>query len=129
MFGLPTETEDETKATLDFAKSLKLDYVAFGMFHPIPGSVFYEQGLKENRFNDFWRDYVKDQYKEILDHSWTRKDREKYHNIMSEAYRQFYLRPSFIARKLFRIDSFSQLAWQAKAGIRVFSNLLMKRYK
>ncbi|MBN1622348.1 MAG: radical SAM protein [Endomicrobiales bacterium] len=129
MFGIPSETAEETRNTLEFAKSLKLDYVAFGMFHPIPGSVFYDQGIKESKFGDFWRDYVVDQAKVIEDHSWTRRDREKFHLIMADAYKKFYFRPGFMIRKLFRIDSLSQMIWQMKSAIRVFSNLILKRFK
>jgi len=128
IFGLPTETPEESLNTLEYAKSLKLDYVVFGMFHPIPGSIFYEQGLKEGRFKDFWREYVLDRKNVVKDHSWTGKDREKFHALIAAAYKQFYLRPSYIVRKLTRIDSFSQLIWQAKAAVTVFTNLFMKRF-
>ena len=129
MFGLPTETDAEMAHTLEYAVSLKLDYIAFGMFHPIPGSVFYEQGLKENRFEDFWLKYVRDQSYVIKDHSWTGKDRERYHLIVADAYKKFYLRPIYVLRRLTRTDSIGQLIWQAKAGIRVFYNLILKNFK
>lgn len=129
MFGLPTETEEETRQTLRYAMSLKLDYVAFGMFHPIPGSVFYEQGLREKRFDDFWLEFVKDQSHIIGDHSWSGKDREKYHAFVAEAYRKFYFRPGYILTKLARTDSFSQLMWQARSAVKVFYNLIMKNFK
>ncbi|MFA5858339.1 MAG: radical SAM protein [Elusimicrobiota bacterium] len=129
MFGLPTETEEETKITLEYAKSLKLDYIAFGMFHPIPGSVFYQQGLDENKFTDFWREFVNNPTIPMEDHSWTRKDRTKFHDFMSYAYQSFYIRPSYMFSHLFRLDSFNQLVWQVKAAFRVFSQLILKRYK
>jgi anaerobic magnesium-protoporphyrin IX monomethyl ester cyclase len=129
MFGLPTETDEETGQTLKYAMSLKLDYVAFGMFHPIPGSVFYEQGLKEKRFEDFWLEFVKDQNRIVGDHSWSGKDRERYHSFVAAAYRKFYFRPGYILSKLARTDSLSQLAWQAKSAVRVFYNLILKNFK
>jgi radical SAM superfamily enzyme YgiQ (UPF0313 family) len=129
MFGLPTETEKETERTLEFAKLLKLDYAAFGMFHPIPGSVFYELGLKENKFSDFWLEFVKNPQIPIEDHSWTRKDREKYHNYLSKAYQQFYLRFGYIVRHLFRLDSYTQLKWHISSAIRVFPKLIFGEYR
>ena len=129
IFGFPTETAGETEQTLRYAQSLKLDYVAFGMFHPIPGSTFYEQGLKEGLFNDFWREYVADQKNVITDHSWTRRDRAKFHNFCSTAYKRFYLRPSYIIKKLLRTDSPSQLLWQAKSALKVFSNLFLGKFE
>ncbi|HBU68877.1 MAG TPA: hypothetical protein DEE98_00660 [Elusimicrobia bacterium] len=129
MFGLPGETAEETAQTLEYAKSLKLDYVAFGMFHPVPGSYFYGQGLAENKFEDFWMKYIRDRNYIIEDHSWTGRDREKFHLMMAAAYRKFYFRPGFIFKKIIRLDSLSQLAWQAKSAVRVFSNLILKRFK
>lgn len=129
MFGLPTETDEEMLHTLEYAKSLKLDYIAFGMFHPIPGSVFYEQGLKEKRFEDFWLKFVNDRNYVIEDHSWTGKDRERHHLFVADAYRSFYLRPSYVLRRLSRTDSLSQLVWQGKSAFRVFYNLILKRFK
>ncbi|MFH1369300.1 MAG: radical SAM protein [Elusimicrobiota bacterium] len=129
MFGLPTETDDEMRHTLQYAKSLKLDYIAFGMFHPIPGSIFYDQGIKEKKFEDFWLKYVKDQSYVIEDHSWTGKDRERHHLFVADAYRSFYLRPSYMAGRLLRMDSLPQLIWQLKSAVRVFYNLILKRFR
>ncbi len=129
MFGLPTETEEETKQTLEFAKSLKLDYVSFGMFHPIPGSVFYDEGLKEGRFTDFWLEYVKNPQSVIEDHSWTRKDRKKYHDYIAEAYKKFYLRLSYIIPHFFRLDSILQYKWQIISGFKVFPKLILRQFR
>ncbi|MFQ3675167.1 MAG: radical SAM protein [Endomicrobiia bacterium] len=130
MFGLPSETEDETRNTLKFAKLLNLDYIAFGMFHPDVGSVFYEQGLKENRFTDFCLEFVKNYgMVPVFDHSWTGKDREKYHDMISFAYRNFYLRPTYCIKHLLRLDSFEQIKWQIFSAIKVFGNFIIKKYR
>lgn len=129
MIGLPTETEEEAEATISFAQSLKLDYAFFGMFHPAPGSVFYEQGLKEGRFGDFWREFVMAQEGVIGDYSWSRRDREKHHQAISRAYKKFYLRPSYAARKFARADSLTQVIWQAKSALKVFSKLFRRNFE
>jgi radical SAM superfamily enzyme YgiQ (UPF0313 family) len=51
ILGLPTETEDERKATYTLANRLSLDYVRFNNATPYPGTRLYEVALKEKRFN------------------------------------------------------------------------------
>lgn len=123
MFGLPTETTEETQATVKLAKELPLDYAVFGMFGPMYGSVFYDEGLKEGKFKDFWREFVNNPQIPIKDGSWTNQDAEKYFGVMSDTYRNFYLRPNYILRRIMRTDSMSQMRWQIKAGLHVFSKL------
>ncbi|MFH1715580.1 MAG: radical SAM protein [Elusimicrobiota bacterium] len=120
MIGLPTESDEETKKTVEYAKSLKADYVVFGIFAPIPKSVFYEQGLKEGRFHDFWMDYVNDPKQIMNDYTWTLKDKDKYQKIIVDAYRDFYTRPSYIMNHLFRTNSLKHLLWQAKSALKIF---------
>jgi anaerobic magnesium-protoporphyrin IX monomethyl ester cyclase len=120
IFGLPTETDEETKATLSYAESLKLDYVAFGSFHPIPGSVFYERFVNEHVMEDFWKEFILNPKVPIRDYTYTRIDRAKHEKIVAEAYHHFYFRAPFMINKLLRIDSFRQLMWQLKSAFRIF---------
>lgn len=128
MFGLPTETEAEARQTLEFAKSLKLDFAAFGMFHPIPGSVFYDRGLKEERFSDHWLAHVLEPGSTIKDHSWTGRDRAHFDEYIARAYMEFYLRPQHIFRWLRRVDSANQVAWMFGAGTRVIPRMLGQQH-
>ncbi|MHB9154661.1 MAG: B12-binding domain-containing radical SAM protein [Endomicrobiales bacterium] len=124
MFGLPGETEEETRNTLAYAKTLMLDYIAFGVFHPIPGSTFYGRFLQEGHAKDFWKDYVSDPESTVYDYTYTGRDRDKYERVVSSAYNSYYLRPGYIVRKIVRADSFSQAWWQAKSAVKVFSKFI-----
>jgi radical SAM superfamily enzyme YgiQ (UPF0313 family) len=127
MFGLPTETEEETKKTLEYALSLKLDYAVFGMFHPVPGSVFYDEGIREKLFSDYWREEIVNKFGgKISDHSWTRKDRQKYEKVMSISYNRFYFRPRYWWSSLWRLDSFQQFFWELKSGVKVLPKIITK---
>lgn len=58
MFGLPGETPETMKTTLDFAFSLKLTTAQFSVATPFPGTEFYkiakQQGwLKDEKWEDF----------------------------------------------------------------------------
>jgi len=47
ILGLPNETKEMTRRTIDYAKSLDLHYAQFSMFVPYPGTPLYQQ-LKNN---------------------------------------------------------------------------------
>ena len=47
ILGLPTETREDSLATIKFAKSLPLDAAKFSIATPFPGTVFYEMAIKE----------------------------------------------------------------------------------
>ncbi len=126
MIGLPTETADETVATIELAKRLDLDYAIFGIFAPLGGSEFYDEGLNQGRFGDFWQEFVKSPETSIQDGSWTRADMDRYYGILLDAYKQFYLRPSYMLRRLIRTDSWPQMWWQIQSALRIFGKLFKK---
>lgn len=42
MLGLPTETRQEMVQTINFAKTIKPNWYAFGIFTPLPGTYLYD---------------------------------------------------------------------------------------
>ena len=56
MLGIPGETVSDMKATFNFAKKLNPDWIHFNIFVAYPGSVLYEEVIKNglyDRFEDF----------------------------------------------------------------------------
>lgn len=61
VIGLPGETVDELKMTINYACKLAkvgLDEVAFSNFIPLPGSELYGKLMKEGKFIANWSNYV-----------------------------------------------------------------------
>lgn len=96
-FGLPGETHETMKETLNYALNSGADLVSFGIATPVPGTEFYEY-IKDNNF--------------FITHDWSKFDPAlppvySYPNLSSEeiykfskkAYRAFYMRPSFFAKR------------------------------
>ncbi len=50
IIGLPTETEETIRKTIDFAKSLPLDIALFHVAAPYPGTPFFFEVMKEGWF-------------------------------------------------------------------------------
>lgn len=107
ILGLPGETPELAKETIEFAKSLDLDYAQFCIDTPFPGTELYATAEKwgtlkkeYDKFNIWTPVFVPFGYnsaKEI-------EEMEKY------AMKSFYLRPKYIVKRVMKIRSF----WDVK---------------
>ena len=52
MVGLPTETEDDAKMTIEFLEKLKPHWAGISIFTPIPGTAIYKALQAEGRISD-----------------------------------------------------------------------------
>jgi len=52
LLGIPTETEEETLQTINFAKRLRLDFAKFNMITPYPGTELYEMAKERGLVGD-----------------------------------------------------------------------------
>jgi anaerobic magnesium-protoporphyrin IX monomethyl ester cyclase len=121
MLGHPTETKEEMLQTIDFAVRNDFDYVSFSIFDPLPGSVFYLQGLENGIIpKDYWREYVKNPEEFVADYFWPEHDKNMLNAMYQYAIRSFYLRPSYVWKALAMRQSFKQKLWQAKSALRLF---------
>jgi len=105
MLGFPIDTKQTIDDTIKFALSLDLDYVTFNKTVIYPGTKLYNILPKSKSFSKI---------------NWFEKSPKYiyYHpNISSKelefkrrrAYLHFYLRPSYLFKKLRRVNSFTQL--------------------
>ena len=121
IIGLPTETKEEMDNTLDFALKSGLDYAPFSNFHPIPKSVFYENGLKSGQIKtDYWLEFAKDPSNRITQDWWPGQDIEHLNKFNMYAFRKFYLRPVFVFKSLLLKESLKQKLWKIKSAIKLF---------
>jgi len=79
MFGLPGDTEETMQGTLEFAKSLELEYANFYVAKAYPGSRIYDD-------NKDWASY-----------SQFGKDRSKVNKFRDRAFIEFFTDPSYTA--------------------------------
>lgn len=102
VLGLPGDNSQTIRQTIDFVKSLDLDFAQFYCAVPFPGSRLYKEALEKGWINtSLWHRF--EQNYSILD-----LDDIKAEEIMNWrrcAYREFYLRPKIIFRTLRRLHS------------------------
>jgi len=105
IIGYVTETPETMQNTINFAKELNPDWVMFTLATPYPHTDLYELAVKENIINKYyWSDFTLG----------IRSDRIPYlvydaENWVSDAYKEFYLRPSYILKKLKKLNSLDTL--------------------
>ena len=103
LLGLPGETKETIKETVEFVKSLNVDYVTMGIAQPRPGTPFNDYLVQ----NGYLRTRDWSQYDPTM------KPVYDYPNLSSEeifqahfaGLRSFYLRPSYIIKRALKIRS------------------------
>ena len=118
LVGSPAETAESLRNTLDFAKELPIDFAHFNKFIPFPGTTFYRQLVGEGHQFDFstTTDFELDH--DVLVFVPPRMTPEEYRGVLDGAYREFYLRPRYVLRRLVAMRTLTELWGQVK-GFRV----------
>jgi len=111
--GTPHETMETLRNTVEFAKSLPLDFAHFNKFVPFPGTEFYRQLVGQGYHFDFSGSTS------TLDHDalvFVPKtiDPAEYRRFLDRAYKEFYLRPRYILRRVFGLRTFTEFWGQVR---------------
>ncbi len=122
MLGLPGETPEKARKTIDFAIELDPDYAQFSLTTPYPGTQLWNTYEQYGTLDTTLENY----------HGWSAvfvpsgyKDRNELLAIHREAFRRFYMRPKFILKKIAKIRSLTDLK-RFIAGLRVVMGMIGK---
>lgn len=130
MMGLPGETLDDIRQTIDFALELDVEIATFTMFLPLPGTLDYHRALKSGTFEDpeyFLHDILPEfNFPEKAVYVPEGMTEAELLAIHKSAYNRFYFRPSKILRHLVSVRSPRELATLAKSGLGLLRNLFFK---
>ncbi|MDI9438082.1 MAG: radical SAM protein [Euryarchaeota archaeon] len=100
VLGMPGDTQGSINRTIRFVRDLNPSYALFSLATPYPGTKFYREAVENNllKVKDWSKYTLLSPVLETVDCS-----REELKNMQKKAFRQFYLRPSYILRQL-RMD-------------------------
>jgi len=107
MFGLPGETRETVRKTIEFAKELDPDTIQFSIAIPYPGTEFYEQvkadgTLISNDFSDFdGSSGSVVEYEDIR--------RTEFVDIRTKAIIEYYTRPKILSKEILRMRSYEDI--------------------
>jgi len=102
VLGMPGDTRQSIERTIKFVKSLNPSYAVFSLATPYPGTDFYIMASKQNliKVNDWSKYTLLSPVLETVDCSL-----EELKNLQKKAFKDFYLRPSYIIKQAW-IDGF-----------------------
>lgn len=107
MVGNYGETEETINDTINFAKKLKLDYASFCIATPYPGTVLRQQVIQEGRLlTKKWSDLNRFTGAAF---EWKNLSKSQIDRLYRKAYRDFYLRPGYLFKRLTDFESFKIL--------------------
>ena len=115
IFGNLGEDEQTMDDTIQFAKSLPLDTATFHICIPMPKTEYWEIIQREGKFLDVgWKGYTAYSSGAFVHGKVTPKLMSK---MQKKAYKEFYLRPSFVMRRLKKLKTFKDLKLTIKGGM------------
>ncbi|MFY9638854.1 MAG: radical SAM protein [Methanobacterium sp.] len=96
VLGMPGDTKRSILSTIKFVKTLEPSYAVFSLATPYPGTDFYLKAASENliKINDWSKYTLLSPVLETVDCSL-----EELKKLQKKAFKEFYLRPSYIARR------------------------------
>lgn len=106
IFGLPGDTPETINETIRYVKEMDPDYAQFYCAIPFPKTELEEMGKKNGWITT--EDYAKYELNQPILNLPT-LSMEQLQEARKRAYREFYLRPSYILRRLRKIKSLSDL--------------------
>jgi radical SAM superfamily enzyme YgiQ (UPF0313 family) len=96
ILGLPGETRETIRETLDFAKEINPHTIQVSLAAPYPGTFLYEQAKKNGWFAEDV-DLVSEDGTQIATLNYPHLGHTEIFNAVEDFYKKFYFRPSKIA--------------------------------
>ncbi|MFB0563019.1 MAG: glycosyltransferase [Candidatus Lokiarchaeia archaeon] len=109
MVGNQGETKESVRRTIEFAKSLGLDFIQVCRTIAKPGTDL-DKIMIEKTGKDYWRDYILGEKIETrLPTPWSGLSEAEVEALTKEFYLKFYFRPKIIGKRIFQLKSITEL--------------------
>jgi anaerobic magnesium-protoporphyrin IX monomethyl ester cyclase len=118
IIGLPEDTRETIEATIRLACELPLDFASFNVAVPRFGTLFRAQAKANGLIDDL---RVMDQAGETVAMPTRTLSREEVLELKRSAIHRFYLRPSYLLRRLISVGSLWELKAQVTEGLALLS--------
>ena len=122
MIGSPGETRAQVEESLRFATELGPDYLHLAITTPFPETDLYRMGFDKGVLKeDYWREFARDPSPGFVPRVWEEHlTRDELIGLLHRGYKEFYLRPGYVWKRLKGLRSFSDFRAKARAGLKVF---------
>ena len=111
MLGSPQETSETIDETIEFAKKIDPDFVQFSTTTPYPGTELYSLAVEEGYVPKKWEEYMYADLKSVDNPGFGTKtlSGEELREWNKKAYTSFYLRWSYVWKRLRKMKSLGDL--------------------
>lgn len=121
MIGSPTETKEDILETFKFIKKINPDFVLISIVTPFPATDLYLLGLEKKILpRDYWQEFAQNPDPDFKPYFWEENfTKDELRKLAQKGYRSFYLRPSFMIKRLLAIRSWRELKAKIAAGFQL----------
>ena len=125
MLGSPQETSETIQETIEFAKKIDPDFVQFSITTPYPDTELYSLAVEEGYVPEKWEEYMYANLKSADDPGFGTKtlSKEELAEWNKKAYMSFYLRWSYVWKRLRKMTSIGDLKTNV-SGLRMVVDLI-----
>ena len=108
MIGLPGETPELTRETIEFSIELDLDFAKYAITVPFPGSKLFDDRWQKDLYRDDWDNYTTfNPDPDALIYHPPGYDPAELVKMQQVAMRRFYMRPTQFKRQLVNLRTIS----------------------
>ncbi|MFA6064966.1 MAG: radical SAM protein [archaeon] len=123
MIGNPGDTKEGFMKTVELAKSLNLEYAQFSRTIAKPKTEI-DTKLQGITKKDYWSDYLLGKVgEERLPNPWCNIPESEVEQLTKKAYLSFYLRPTYVFKRIIGIRSVHELLRYIKAGFKMIFSM------
>lgn len=101
ILGAPMESKKTVKESVDFAKKLDADYVAFNLLTPYPGTALHSDLKKRGLINaKDWEIFDQSKKSSLKSYHLSNRQLEE---EMKKAYKKYYFRPRYVLKRISKL--------------------------
>ena len=129
MFGSPGESQESIAKTIQFTKKLKLDFAQFAITTPYPGTELYDLYLEGRNDDVPWENFVYEGTGRSITPVFESNglSQAELQHWMRRAYKEFYLRPSYLWQRIRQVSSPGDLKFNLKGLSMLWQRLKAKQ--
>jgi len=123
ILGLPGDTRETVRQTVDFAIKLSSDIVQFFIPSPFPGTELFDEAMEKGWIHKIerWDDFSTAACSNFRNDALTNSQIKA---MVAAAYRRFYMRPGYFMQSIMRLVMNPRMAAKYAAGFFAISDLM-----
>lgn len=129
IIGIPGQTKDDVKKTIDFAIEIDPDFIIITPLVLFPATELYNNALKAGLFHDFYQEFATTPKPTDQLAYWTDSlSTEELQKLLKSAYRKFVFRPRYIWQQMRKITNYGDFAGKIRAAFETTAYSFLPNY-